>query len=238
MTYATISDILLNFLFPRRCVSCGTFGNYFCKNCVPRLKTIQTTICPVCTKLSPFGYTHPRCQTRYSLDGLTSVFRYKGSIQKAIKMIKYRRVTDLVPELSALVTSQIKISSPQAFMNFLKAKPVIIPIPLHWWRQRGRSFNQSELIAQEVAKEWRLTVNSNLLMRKKLTQSQAGLKKDERRLNIKSAFQINPKNNQQSTINNVVLLDDVWTTGSTMREAGNVLKRAGVTNVWALTIAQ
>ncbi|MCR4263130.1 MAG: ComF family protein [Candidatus Roizmanbacteria bacterium] len=229
----------LNLLFPRRCVSCGKLGSYFCKNCIPYLKTIQTTICPVCTKLSPFGFTHPGCKTRYSLDGLTSIFRYTGPIQKGIKMIKYRRVTDLIPELSTLIITHLEYPSTSAYSSFLKTKPVIVPIPLHWLRQRRRGFNQSELIAKDLAKEWELTICPDVLVRRKLTPSQAGLKKTERKMNIKSAFQVSPKKKEQlSTINNALLFDDVWTTGSTMREAANALKRAGVKKVWALTIAR
>ncbi|KKR49451.1 MAG: hypothetical protein UU14_C0005G0022 [Candidatus Roizmanbacteria bacterium GW2011_GWB1_40_7] len=238
MTDTTIKDILLNFIFPRRCVSCGKLAAYFCSICSPMIRTIGLTICPVCTKPSPFGYTHPRCKTKYSLDGLTSVFRYTGPIQKSIKMLKYRRVTDLVPELSKLIIARIEPFPQYAFHKFLKVKPVVIPIPLHWWRKRGRWFNQSELIAEELAKDWNLEVRNNLLQRKKLTNSQAGLKKDERKANIKDAFEVSSVFDLPLTVDHVILFDDVWTTGSTMREAGNVLKRAGVTKVWALTIAR
>ncbi|MBI4137236.1 ComF family protein [Candidatus Roizmanbacteria bacterium] len=152
-------------------------------------------------------------------------------------MIKYRRVTDLVPTISTLVVSQVQHNPSPAFENFLKTNPVIIPIPLHGQRKRERWFNQSELFARQLAKIWKRTVETGLLIRHKRTEPQAVLPKEARLKNVRGSFRI--RTNGISRIpDSVLILDDVWTTGSTMREAGDVLKRAGVRKVWVFTIAR
>lgn len=233
---------LLNILFPRQCLSCGKFGSYFCQACIPSLKTSTTTICPMCTKLSPFGMTHPYCKTRYSLDGLTSVFRYTGAIQKGIKTIKYRRVRDIVPELTSITMNAIQKDKSNNYVSIIRIfdtdKPIIIPIPLHKKRYKERWFNQSELLAKEISEKLHLEMRTDLLHRIKFHTPQAELKKEDRLKNIKGAFSINPKSKIQMSNLSIILLDDVWTTGATLREAGNMLKRTGVKKVWGLTIAR
>lgn len=153
-------------------------------------------------------------------------------------MIKYRRVTDAIPELCRLVISTMQDRRQSALSNFLNTKPVLVPIPLHARRKKERWFNQSELMVEHLALELHLRVESAFLIRRTFTQSQAGLPKYERQRNIKSAFETIQARIKEEAISNIILFDDVWTTGSTMREAGNVLKRSGVKNVWALTVAR
>lgn len=185
--------------------------------------------------------THPRCKTRYVPEGLTSVFRYDHAIRKALKLLKYRRVTDLTDHLVELLSHTVGLNKVeyQPFLQYLKLKPTIVPIPLYKSRKRERWFNQSELIGKSLAKKWNLSFEPSILIKIKQTRPQAGLQRDERLKNIKGAFEINSSFKLHVTsYKNVILIDDVWTTGATMRECVNVLTRGGVKNVWCLTVAR
>lgn len=109
-------------------------------------------------------------------------------------------------------------------------------MPLHWSRFNWRGFNQAEKLAEVLAKKWALSVNVDLLERKKLTWSQAKLSKQDRLNNILNAFRI--KRNSDLKEKNILLIDDVWTTGTTLNQCAVVLKQAGAKWVWGLTLAR
>lgn len=210
---------LLDFIFPKRCLGCGKIGRYFCDTCSKAIQIIADNekICPMCGRLALDGITHPGCKTPYGLDGLTSFFHYEGIIQKAIKAIKYRFISDLASEFISLVpTNQI----PQG---------VLIPIPLHPSRLRFRGFNQAE----ELGKFFGLPMRTDLITRTKKTVPQVEMSDKKQRLeNMKNVFVAEGK------VDSVLLFDDVFTTGATMRAATMVLKRAGAKTVWGMTMAR
>lgn len=228
---------ILDFLFPRRCVSCGKFGSYLCSNCLSQISFIKESVCPVCERSAIGGVTHPGCQTRYSLDGLTSVCVYDGPIKKAIKRLKYKPwISDLGETLASLIFTYLQENT--SANQFLNTKPTIIPVPLHSSRERQRGFNQSALLGKLVAREFNLGFTPNLLIRTEKTRPQVELKGKDRLENIRDAFAIN-KNSEFRIHNSAILvIDDVWTTGATLRACTNVLKRAGASKVWALTLAR
>lgn len=221
----------LDFLFPKRCVSCGLLGQYLCRYCQSNIKFIKGGVCPMCERPAVDGVIHPGCQTRYSLDGLVSFFRYDGPVKAAIKRLKYKPyLTELAEMLVKEVTSNRLVGN--RFDNF-----TVVPVPLHPRRQRERGFNQAALIGKAVAKELGLQFIDDVLKRTRNTKPQVELKGKERRENIKDAFIISP-NILISQYPNILLVDDVWTTGSTLRTCGNVLKRNGAKKVWAMTLAR
>lgn len=214
---------LFDIIFPRRCVNCGRVGKYFCDECRRTIRAIHPneSVCPMCEKPAVGGYTHPGCSTRYALDGLTSFFHYDGPIRKAVKDVKYRFVSDLIEEFVALV--------PDA--TFPRA--TLIPIPLHTSRFKYRGFNQAERLGVQLAKRLNVTIRTDILRRVRPTIPQVEMKKRKERLeNMQNVFVANrpPRN--------ILLFDDVFTTGATMRAAANVLKRAGATFVWAVSMAR
>lgn len=236
-----LRENLLNILFPRSCVGCGRLGSYFCSQCrIGMEKLIRTdTICPVCTKPAINGAVHPRCQTKYSPDGLTSIFHYDGVIRNTIKLLKYRRISDVVDELSDIVTSRLNLEGFDSFSHFIfSTHPSITAVPLHASRERTRWFNQSELLAKKLSEKWNIPFRKDILVRSTFNKPQAGLAKRDRQENIKGAFCINPNAQRLTSNASLILFDDVWTTGATMRECVNVLKRAGVKRVWCLTVAR
>ena len=138
---------LLDFIFPKRCVGCGKIGQYICATCEPKVDHLnaRSFICPVCQKRAIDGATHPRCQTRYSIDGLTSFFRYRGIMKRAIKAVKYRYTHDLVSAIADLIPDQ-------SVTMLMSIKPsCIVPIPLHRSREKTRGFNQAQRFATHIA---------------------------------------------------------------------------------------
>jgi ComF family protein len=222
---------LLDLLFPKTCLGCGTWGSYICATCKKTLplRIVPYQICPVCCCPAVDGLTHPRCRNRYSLDGVTSFFMYKGIIQKAVKEIKYRFVSDMAKALIDIV--------PVDLLHLIPTSPttVLLPIPLHPSRFRYRGFNQAEVLANVLSSILHANVSTTILSRTIATTPQVAVKEREaRRQNIKGAFIVSSK----TLPDQIVLVDDVWTTGATMQEAGKTLKKAGVKTVWGITVAR
>lgn len=229
--------MLLDFLFPRRCLGCGQWGKYFCSQCLNLILLGPKRICPLCTKPAVGGLTHPGCSRPWGLDGLTTVFSNKGLMEKAIKKLKYKFVSDLTQDLVELFLSFC--GEDKIFTHFCQEGNVyFLPVPLHPQRKRWRGFNQAELLGEMIAANLGLTFLPDLLIRTKNTKPQVDLKGKERRKNIRGAFRINPNSKFFIRNSKFILFDDVWTTGSTLRECGKVLKRAGAGKVWGLTLAR
>lgn len=227
-------------LFPRRCVSCGKVGRYFCQKCTVKIKFITRQICPVCEKAAIDGITHPRCKTRYTLDGLTAFFHYDGAVRRAVKLLKYRFVTDLAKEFIDLI--------PQTHFQFLiPASPagrhnskfsILLPIPLHPSRFRFRGFNQAEVLGRLVADKLSIPIKTDILKRVKKTIPQVEMKDREKRLeNMDGVFAADKSTIKQFENTAIILFDDVFTTGATLRAAANILKRAGAKHVWGIVMA-
>ena len=146
--------------------------------------------------------------------------------------MKYHFVTDLANEL--VVLSAKHLSSHLIFQT----SPILIPVPLHPRRERWRGFNQAELLGKMLAGNFAWQFRNDILMRHKNTKPQIGLKGAKRKENIQGAFEIVHKSKILNLKSKILLFDDVWTTGSTLKECGNVLKRVGAKKVWGLTLAR
>lgn len=231
-------NLILDLLFPKKCVGCGEPDTYFCKDCVSNI--LQTDlVCPRCERLAVGGGTHSICKRRFGLDGLWSLGIYRDCLRQAIKQLKYGRAKELAEVLvnitleywarfQPFVLDQIKVSRGEGW--------TVVPVPLHWWRENSRGFNQSSLFGQTLSKSLSLAY-CDALKRIRYTKSQVKLKGYDRHQNIKNAFEIS-KPYTLNPIPYVLLIDDVWTTGSTLRECCYVLKRAGAKKVWAITLAR
>lgn len=219
-------------LFPKRCVGCGRIGWYVCASCASDIIQVSENekICPMCGRTALDGATHPGCRRRYGLDGLTSFFRYRGIVRKAIKSLKYRLVSDLASEFSALMPDSVMRDISKHAYN-----AVLLPMPLHPSRQKMRGFNQAEALGVHIATRLQIPVSPDILYRTRNTVAQADIKKREDRLkNMQEVFACK----QKVFPRNIVLFDDVFTTGATMRSAATALKHAGAKRVWAVTVAR
>lgn len=258
--------MLLNLLFPKKCLSCGKFGKFICPDCIGKLAINEYLICPVCRQNSFSGETHKKCEGRYTLDGFFTFWQYKGLAQKLIKNLKYRFVKNEVEEVVDLAIKHLVKNTPGVvlrprrtpgvgegnltFLKFLQTSPIIIPVPLHKFRENWRGFNQATLLGREFSRRFGFKFSDKILERIRETKPQVELKGKKRRENIKRAFSLNEKIHPRGERSlhpggvklfkgkNFLLIDDVWTTGSTLRECGKVLKKAGAGKVWALTLAR
>ncbi|MBI5448704.1 ComF family protein [Candidatus Gottesmanbacteria bacterium] len=226
---------ILDILFPKHCVGCGRLGRYFCPGCISAIQTINAPICPACENLAIDGATHPGCRTRYCLDGLTSFFRYDGVVRKAIKGIKYRLIFDLAVEFISLIPD-VSFSRRTTLLSLKGQSSVLVPIPLHPSRLRERGFNQAEVLGKAITDKLNIPLRTDILLRVKRTIPQVEMKsKDARLKNMDGVFAVNQ---DDDSLGPVVLVDDVFTTGATMRAAANTLKRIGAPFVWGITIAR
>lgn len=257
---------VVDLLFPRRCVGCGKSGTYFCALCRERLPRVHSQICPMCGKDAIGGVAHAKCRKPLGMDGLVSVFAYRGVMQRLIKKFKFRLVSDLAETMARLMLDGLRHDETVAFWQ--RERFGIMPVPLHPMRLRWRGFNQAEELGRRVAKGLELPFASGILVRTKKTASQSEMKvslsPEEERLvreksvsrldfeerlremlaekkrwvrskNVQGAFAAEKK---MAKGTKVILVDDVWTSGATMRECGKVLKRAGCFQVWGLTMAR
>lgn len=237
LCYTYIVDFL-NLLFPKYCVNCRKLGDYICSNCFSFISFDTDGVCGVCDKPSINKLTHPGCKKKYSIDGVFSSILYKGVSKKLIYNFKYKPyLADLRKILSDLFYEGL--IQKQEFYNVIKdpQKLIFVPIPLYSGRERTRGYNQAEILAEELSK--RLGFKTlNMLKRVKKTSSQVGLSKKQRMENIKEAFELSPNSASYVKGASAFLVDDVFTTGSTLTEAARILKRNGMKSVWGLTLAR
>lgn len=158
-----------------------------------------------------------------------SIFKYKGVIKKAIVSIKYKFATDIANELVEVCVKRLKSNK---FHNV-----TLVPVPLFWQRENWRGFNQTEVIGEKIAMEMSWNYVSSLLIRTKKTEPQVNLKGLSRRSNLTNVFAVNP-NYVLSTNSSVLIFDDVFTTGSTIKEIKKVLNEVGFKKIYSLTIAR
>ncbi len=159
--------------------------------------------------------------------------KYRDLTKKAIHQLKYRFVTDLARELTLLALRK----QPQEAKRFKKELKgySITPIPLHWQRKNWRGFNQAANLAKILAEQLDLTFKDNLLKRARKTEIQANLSREARQLNLNQAFTVS----KEAVIKDqkIIVFDDVFTTGTTLREAGKILKKAGASKVLLMALA-
>lgn len=232
---------IIDLIFPKKCLGCGKTGQYFCSECCSKIRPVEFQICPVCERASPFGQTHKQCLTKLSLSGFCSIFFYGGAIKEAIHKLKFRFATDLVEELWKISDFLLEEKRERDFFllnKFLiEEKPIVIPVPLFWYKENFRGFNQAEILGRFLSKRFNLTLEKELLIRSIPTQPQAGLSQKERRKNIEKAFSVS-SNILISSSPNILLVDDIWTTGSTLKTCSRLLKKAGVKKVWGFTLTR
>ncbi len=152
---------------------------------------------------------------------------YEGNLRRLIHLLKYDKMTPLARPLA----QRLAVVVPR-----LGPLELIVPVPLHRWRRWGRGFNQSALLAKELSRVAALPFDARLLRRGRATKSQAGLSDEERRVNVKGAFQVRAAAAVRGR--RVLVVDDVITTGATLSACADALNAAGARSVAALTLAR
>lgn len=210
--------VFLDILFPIGCIGCGKEETSLCLSCVSGCKLLSE---------NPGGETY-------------SVFSYKDPlIRHSIWMLKYRNRPGIVENLGKILYEKMleEYIDLRDFSNF--DNPIIIPIPLSEKRFRERGYNQAEKIARVIKShdnEKLFTLETEILCRNRDTKRQAGIRdRRERLYNLTDCFSV--RNKEKISGKNIILIDDVVTTGATLSEARAVLKKSGAKRVIAFTIA-
>jgi len=230
---------ILDFIFPKYCVNCRKIGSYLCPNCFSFLSFVTGEKCAVCNKASIGGLTHPGCCRKYTIDGIFSSIEYKGTAKRLIYNFKYKPyLADLKEVLVDLLFEGIiqKEAFSKIYHNKSFDPKFIVAIPLHKSKFKKRGYNQSEILARALCGKLNLEY-LDCVERIKNTHSQVGLSEEKRHENIAGAFEVKKGMEKYLKGAAVFLVDDIFTTGSTLLESANILKRKGAAKVWGITLA-
>ncbi len=226
-------------LFPIFCLECQSEGDWWCKNCLKKYFEVGVFCCPVCHAANSNGQPCNQCKTATPLNGVAAFFDYneRSVVGQLIKQFKYNFAYDI--ELVWQNMADLFLLNVLGKMEINVSSILIIPVPLHISRERERGFNQAELIAKSLYKKIstikQVDMDSQSLCRIKRTKQQAKLNRVNRQENLKDAFVWRGKN---SVSKNILLIDDVYTSGATMQECAKVLKQNGAQKVYGLTLAR
>jgi len=224
-----ISIQLLDIFFPKRCVCCRKFGAYLCFDCAKEIEYIKTDTCPECGKISHGAKYCRNCRARAKtkLSSLIIAANYHcPPVKEMIHNLKYCGLTELSEHLGEILCQ--KLSSIDS-KNY-----IIVPVPLYKKRQNSRGFNQSALIARYTAQKLGLEY-ADCLKRLRDTKPQVELKRGERQKNVLDSFKCASSIVERR---NVLLIDDVATTGATLSECAKALKTAGAKKIIAAVVAR
>lgn len=222
----------LDLFFPKRCIGCNIFDTWLCDACHARLPLVTEQKCPVCVRvITPEGTVCLPClQSEHpAISGVFVVSLYNDQLLKTIiHHFKYRFIRDLGAPLAVLAAQGIKHAT-------LPAPDIMIPVPLHPRRLRWRGFNQAHELIQQL--DLTIPIDTTTLLRKRFTTSQVKKKsRKKRQENLAGAFIVTDKS--AITGKNILLVDDVVTTGTTLEECAKALKSAGASTVTALVLAR
>ena len=208
---------MLTFIFPPICGICGRENeNYVCKSCMEKLKLEKTYMPQI---IDYKGIKH--CY----------IFKYEGIIRQKILQYKFKDNPYLYKMFSEFFTKNEKVC------RFLKNYDIIISVPMTKKKIAQRGYNQAELIAKRIAiNSPNLTYLKNILVKQKETSTQSSLSKKERFNNVKNVYKV--QNMQKIKEKNIILFDDIYTTGATCKECTKTIMEAGAKTVDLLTIAK
>lgn len=223
--------LLKDIFFPAYCLGCDKEGEFVCADCYKTLSHRGVFCCPVCHQENLDGSCCDWCKDKTVVDKHVAVLLYREEnlIGKIMHSFKYQYTEDI----SSVFESLIK----DFFGHYNIEIDYIVPVPLHKRRYVERGFNQAEKIAEIVSKELNKPLQ-NILRRKRHTKQQAKLSRNDRLENLKGAFELDNKANVDLKNKVVLLVDDVFTTGSTMGECALVLKNSGVREVVGFSVAR
>lgn len=221
-------DGITDFILPKVCLCCDSSIEYSANG--------NKFICPKCYGgLERYNEPHPWKDdyiSRGVIDNSMSAFWFRdgAEIQTLMHEMKYGKMKSVGRLFGREIGSCLATES-NIVWDF------IIPVPLHKARQRDRMYNQSEFIADGINEKIKAVVLADGIIRTRFTGTQTKLNKQERKENVKDAFMLNPKYKLDIVDKNIIVVDDVITTGATILECAETLKLAGAGRVWACSAA-
>jgi len=228
----------LQLVLPERCRLChahlqvqGEVG--LCGSCLSKVEYLGSAVCRRCgcqlSSEAAGGFLCGKCLKRPPpWDQAVSVVRYGPEVRRLLLRLKYQTDTTVLPALKTIVRPALPITD--------HGWDHVLPVPLHRNRLQHRGMNQALYIARLLFPEQRKAIEPCLLERNRATAPQTGLDGASRRKNLRGAFQLRDK--KAVTGARVCLVDDVFTTGSTVWECSRVLRQAGAVEVWVFTLAR
>jgi ComF family protein len=240
-----IKEGLLNFVFPLDCKICEkpireSKGYSICEDCFKTIELIERPYCAKCGKpLIPTDFFKQNreilcldCKRKkYSFEFSRSTGIYDKVLKKCIHLFKYYGEKKLAKPLGKLMVDSLVKND-----EFKRKIDLIIPVPLHRNDLKKRGFNQSVLLGKVTGDYLSIPVRENVLVKKKLTPFQVNLSKKERKINILGAFSVEKPEEIEGK--NILILDDVFTTGATVEECTKELMKARAKNIFVLTLAR
>lgn len=249
-----IGDAVVDLLFPPCCVACQRFGAWLCAECMGKIQAIHPPVCwrcgmpledpasprpapsdsvsfPSTVQLRGSRLLCSGCQSAVSqLNGLRAYAFHSGPLRLAIRRFKYDDLRCLAVPLGELMSQAwAELAPNEADIE------AIVPVALHAARRRERGYNQAALLADELGAHLKCPVVADALIRTRATAPQVGLNAEERRANLHRAFECG---SDSLAGRRVLLVDDVYTTGSTLEAACAALRDGGVLSVWAFTLSR
>lgn len=225
-------NAFLDLFFPPRCPVCDRVQKKeekICRNCKKELKWIKEPKCLKC------GKPIEEIEQEYCGDCLREKFHYvrgyalwlyQGGARKSVAAFKYKGRQEYA---SFYGEEFMRVYGEQLRRHFFD---VIVPVPVYREKKRIRGYNQAELFAWELAKGLGVPMESRALVRTRATRPQKGLSQKQRQENLKKAFRFCPEYNKKAKLGRVLLVDDIYTTGSTIEACTKVLLEAGAAQVY------
>lgn len=232
-------EALLDILYPRRCPICSEIvdkrGELSCRECRSKLTTVEEPKCRRCGKpleQETKEYCYDCERRKHYFERGFGLWLYNEDMQKSMAGFKYKGRREYaafyINELVKKYQKEIEDLSPDA----------LVPVPIHKKKRQTRGYNQAEILAVELGKRLNIPVLPELLIRKKDTLPQKQLSDKERFRNISEAFAFSQKErcNYKKELQRVLLVDDIYTTGSTVEACARALKMNGIEEVYFVSI--
>ena len=208
---------ILELIYPNVCGICGKIcKESLCKRCAIEIKKYEINLVNKNKKMYFNESMH--------------IFKYNEMIRQRLIEYKFQDKSYMYKTFAKIILKNKKVC------GFLEKYDIIIPVPIHKKRRLKRGYNQTELIAKEICKNISLELKTDVLIKQKNIIAQSELNKNERKQNIKNAFEI--KSINEIIDKKILLFDDIYTTGSTVNECSKILRKAGAKQVGVLTIAK
>lgn len=232
---------IISLFYPALCQVCGKKTGQpdqnLCEDCLKKIKKRLPPFCMKCGRQLP---GEPRLEGRCPdckkedpyYDRALSAFCYEGILKNLVHDFKYKKMTSLVKEFVELTLDFMNVHGMD------KSIDLVLCIPMHPARLLKREINTSHILARALAKKLNIQYSSRILKKRKNTPPQSRLKRNERINNIKGSFSLRKKGKALVQGKNILLVDDLFTTGSTVNECSMVLKEASSGHVEVITLAR
>lgn len=225
-------DFFLNIIFPRRCPVCGEIteppGSLICRDCFQKLSFTSPPVCRSCGKEIPLSsdeYCRDCGKRKHSFESGMALLNYDETARRSMAGIKYGNRREYLDFYGAAMAARFRKRAEGM------GAEALVPVPVHPSRKKSRGFNQAEVLADRIGEQLGIPVWPDLLVRRRKTRPQKDLTPGEHLENLRGAFEMNLPEGRRVP-ETVILVDDIYTTGSTMEACAGILKQGGVKKVY------